>query len=214
MKGSHHSISDDARRASHTARTTSSPTHSSQSSDSSSMTMTSSIHQQHHHHQHNTTTSLFLSLNTATADINDNASSLTTLPSPLTPLGARRETDPSHSDDLDPAGLSAVHGQSDSHGQGHLSPSVNQDDGVAAAEELVHGRRETGEDGAFSIIVNSCSSTLTHNLPTLLLMSHPSCSQTTEGKLCLMPLLQRQWHKDRPGLRMPRELSSSAMWTL
>ena len=170
MKGSHHSISDDARRASHTARTTSSPTHSSQSSDSSSMTMTSSIHQQHHHHQHNTTTSLSLSLNTATADINDNASSLTTLPSPLTPLGARRETDPSHSDDLDPAGLSAVHGQSDSHGQGHLSPSVNQDDGVAAADELVHGRRETGEDGASSLSLSTAAA------PHSLTISQHCCS--------------------------------------
>ena len=129
------SISESARRASHTARTTSSSTPSTQSTSSSS-------------HQHNTTTSPSLSRNTVTADNDDNASSLTALPSPPTTLGARRETDPSHSDDMDPAGLSAVHGRSDSHGQDHLSPSVNQDDGVAAADELVHGRKETDEGGA------------------------------------------------------------------
>ena len=166
MKGSHHSISDGAQRSSRTARTISSSPTSTHSSESSS-----SHHRHHHHHQHNATTSLSLSLTTATADnYNDNASSLTTPPSPLTTLGARRETDPSHSDDLNPAGLSAVHGQSDSHGQGHLSPSVNQDDGVAAADELVHGRRETGEDGASSLSLSTAAA------PHSLTISRHCCS--------------------------------------
>ena len=70
-----------------------------------------------------------------------------TVPPHSPSISARREPDPSHSDDLDPAGLPAVHGQSDSHGQGHLSPSVN--DGVAAADEARY-ERDAGENVTLS----------------------------------------------------------------
>jgi hypothetical protein len=72
----------------------------------------------------------------------DDAPSITSLPPPPPTLGARRGVDPSYSDELNPAGSRAAHGQSDSHGQGHLSPSII--DRVAAADQSGHGQ-DTGD---------------------------------------------------------------------